>query len=381
MKKKNNLKQLIRRAFLVLVFLVGSLIATYPFYINALNNFLDEERMTYQLKMDKKKELELAEKRQANQVLAKSGFNAGGDPPFNETINDGKSEAYYKEHLIGSVSIPAIKVDIPLYDLTNNYLLSRGATLLSGTSYPTGGSNTHTVISAHSGLPERKLFTDLEEVKLKDIFVLSVYGKKLAYKVDKIEVVKPEETQHLKLEVGRDLATLLTCTPYTINSHRLLVTGHRIPYTQAVSNQVKASKELRNYQNLAILVGVVLIVGLAFLVLIKAVKAYLLANRHFDLSFVRVNDSGERVSGASYQLFTKSGKRPLMRDGKELVATSDENGVVCIEDLPGKFYILQELSPNAAIKLKAGVKKCRQKQMKLYLNKVDQRYFEQPLEG
>ncbi|OTN94487.1 srtC [Enterococcus faecium] len=117
--------------------------------------------------------------------------------------------------------------------------MEKGSSLLEGTSFPTGGKNTHAVISGHRGLPQVKLFTDLPELQEGDEFYLEVYGETLVYQVDQIKTVVPTDTQDLQIESGKDLVTLLTCTPYMINSHRLLVRG--IPYHPKVTDGIKKS--------------------------------------------------------------------------------------------------------------------------------------------
>lgn len=151
-----------------------------------------------------------------------------------------------------------------MFDTTNEKLLQEGATVLQGTSFPTGGIDTHSVISAHSGLPEKKLFTDLEDVKIGEIFVITLFEEKLAYEVDKIDVVEPRDTSVIDIEPGRDIVTLLTCTPYMINSHRLLVTGHRVPYTEEMAQAIKKADDTRKLKELLTLIGV----GVAILVLL-----------------------------------------------------------------------------------------------------------------
>lgn len=370
MKKKSpkgNGKRLFGQVMIVLMFMVGSMIALYPFYINALNNFLDEKRME-QMQTDlAKKQDELKKREEENKKLAKSGFSAGnGLDPFEEEPHGEKEDSYYAEHAIGSIAIPTIEVDIPLYDTTNNYLLNRGATVLQGTSFPSGGADTHTVISAHSGLPDRNLFTNLEDVKKGDQFVLTVYGKKLAYEVHKIEVVVPQDTSKLKIEPGQDLATLITCTPYMINSHRLLVTGHRVPYSEELKSLVKKGNQARETKNMAIIAGTILLVLLGLYLLYRAIKGFMLRRRRFDLVFLRENATGEVLPTAEYALFTKKGKSPIIRNGDTLKAKADAAGKVVFTDLPGSIYTLKEIAPDAAVQSRVGIKKWRQKQMRFY---------------
>ena len=134
------------------------------------------------------------------------------------------------DEMMGTVEIPKINIELPIYHTTDETVLERAAGHLEGSSLPVGGESTHAVISAHRGLPSASLFTDLDQLEEGDHFLLHVLDDTLAYEVDKISVVEPEETQDLAVEEGEDLVTLLTCTPYGVNSHRLLVRGHRVPY-------------------------------------------------------------------------------------------------------------------------------------------------------
>lgn len=130
--------------------------------------------------------------------------------------------------MIGYLTIDKIKVELPIYHGTSNEVLSKAVGHLEGTSLPVGGSGTHSVLSAHRGLPSFKLFTDLDKLEIGDTFVINVLDQTLTYQIDKITIVKPNQVNDLKIEKDKDYVTLLTCTPYGINTHRLLVRGVRI---------------------------------------------------------------------------------------------------------------------------------------------------------
>ena len=132
--------------------------------------------------------------------------------------------------MIGYLTIDKIKVELPIYHGTSNEVLSKAAGHLEGTSLPVGGSGTHSVLSAHRGLPSFKLFTDLDKLEIGDTFVINVLDQTLTYQIDKITIVKPNQVNDLKIEKDKDYVTLLTCTPYGINTHRLYVHGMRVPY-------------------------------------------------------------------------------------------------------------------------------------------------------
>ena len=157
-------------------------------------------------------------------------------------IRDENDEAYQAymaclnltgDGMMGSVEIPKINVSLPVYHTTEEDVLQHSAGHLEGSSLPVGGENTHAVISAHRGLPSASLFTDLDKLEEGDHFLFHILGETLSYEVDQIRVVEPDEVDGLGVVDGEDLATLFTCTPYGVNSHRLIVRGHRVPYVEA----------------------------------------------------------------------------------------------------------------------------------------------------
>ena len=172
---------------------------------------------------------------------------------YNLAITPGTADAYSEEALVsaaedydsqldiagngimGYVGIPKIQVNLPIYHGTDAEVLDRGVGHLLGSSLPVGGKNTHTILSGHSGMASQKMFTDLEQLSPGDIFYLNVLNETLAYQVTEINTVLPYETDLLGIVPGEDLCTLVTCTPYGVNTHRLLVRGYRIPYEEALT--------------------------------------------------------------------------------------------------------------------------------------------------
>ena len=172
---------------------------------------------------------------------------------YNLAITPGTADAYSEESLssaaenydnqldiagngiMGYVEIPKIQVNLPIYHGTDAEVLDRGVGHLLGSSLPVGGENTHTILSGHSGMASQKMFTDLEQLTQGDVFYLNVLNETLAYQVTEINTVLPYETDLLGIVPGEDLCTLVTCTPYGINTHRLLVRGSRIPYEEALT--------------------------------------------------------------------------------------------------------------------------------------------------
>lgn len=226
-----------RNALVIGLLLIGLLILFYPAYSNLFNQMrVHRMVVNYHESVDKKssskKKLELAKAREYNLKLI------GEKVPESFAKRTGiKHDTEYEgllnpsgNGMIGVISIPSIDVKLPIYHYTTKEILEKGAGHLFGSSLPVGGENTHSVITAHRGLPSAKMFTDLDELKIGDKFFIEVLDRKIAYKVDKIKTVKPEDTKDMKITEGEDFVTLVTCTPYGQNTHRLLVRGHRIPY-------------------------------------------------------------------------------------------------------------------------------------------------------
>ena len=145
--------------------------------------------------------------------------------------------------IMGYIEIPKIAWSLPVYHGTDEGALQIAIGHLEGSSLPVGGKSSHCVLSGHRGLPSARLFTDLDQMEEGDTFILNILGHKLAYEVDQIKVVLPEEMSDLEIQEGKDLCTLVTCTPYGINTHRLLVRGHRVKYVETkVQEQREVSK-------------------------------------------------------------------------------------------------------------------------------------------
>lgn len=154
------------------------------------------------------------------------------------------SETEYNQQLavtevMGYIDIPKIKVYLPIYHGITEEVLQKGIGHIDTTSLPVGGTSTHSVLSGHTGLPSAELFTDIDQLETGDVFYVHVLGEILAYKVDQIKIVLPENDDDIQIVQGEDYVTLLTCTPYGINDHRLLVRGTRIPYNVEQEEIVK----------------------------------------------------------------------------------------------------------------------------------------------
>ncbi|MCR0327077.1 class C sortase [[Clostridium] innocuum] len=165
--------------------------------------------------------------------------------------------------IMGILEIPSIDVKLPIYHGTSEEVLREGVGHLRETALPIGQKGCHSVLSTHRGLPEAKLFTDLDKLTIKDQFYIRLYNSTLAYEVDQIKVVKPSDTRYLKPEKGKDYVTLLTCTPYGINSHRLMVRGKRCKYVEKTKEVISSKVIPLEYIIAAGAAGILLIAVLA----------------------------------------------------------------------------------------------------------------------
>ena len=241
MRKRNSIKYLV----VFLLFLMAICLLVYPYIANYVfehraDSVIDAVEKSTDAIPDEEKEAAIQEAREYNAYIA-NGTVKLTDPFTADQSYDGVDEyesllRSSDDGVMGYVEIPVIDVSLPIYHGTSEEVLQKGVGHLQGTSLPVGGESTHTVLTGHTGLSHAKLFTDLTEVKEGDIFFLYVMGGKLAYQVDQIEVVLPSELDNLYVEQGKDLCTLVTCTPYGVNSHRLLVRGVRTDYQEAVDN-------------------------------------------------------------------------------------------------------------------------------------------------
>lgn len=268
--KKRKLLDLL----MLFLLLSGIGVLAYPFVSDALNNYLDQQIISHYQQQAVKENEEVMAKIQENmtkknQQLAKEGGNSGADPFTKKKEPVKKDRTYFEKHTIGILTIPKINVNLPIFDQTTMKLLEKGACLLEGTSYPIGGKSTHAVLSSHRGLSQAKLFTNLPQLKIKDHFYIEINGQYLAYQVDQIKTVEPTETEALQIQEDQDLVTLVTCTPYMINSHRLLVRGHRIVVEpEEIKESLEKVKQAKCTAFLLVsgLIGVLLLLFLVILI-------------------------------------------------------------------------------------------------------------------
>ncbi len=220
---------------LILIALVGAGLIAYPTFSDWWNSFHQSRAVASYMEavtdLDKGQyEAILKSAENYNKRLAKKGFLW--------KLSEEEEKEYYLElnindtGIMGYVSIPKINVELPIYHGTDEAVLQIAIGHLSGTSLPVGGESTHCVVSGHRGLPSARLFTDIDKLTEGDRFTMTVLNRTVTYEVDQIRVVEPTDLSDLTLQKGKDYCTLVTCTPYGINSHRLLVRGHRVENEQ-----------------------------------------------------------------------------------------------------------------------------------------------------
>lgn len=281
------MKKNVVRIILIVGFCTGLIISLYPLISNiysrrnqmdVINKYQEDIEKVDEQEMANELELANAYNRKLNQTIVLTD-------PFDPSAIDMADDVYYDilnytdDGVMAYINIPKIDVNLPIYHGTDNEHMLKGVGHLVGTSFPVGGIDTHAVLSAHSGLSTAELFTSLADLKKDDLFYIHVLDDVLAYEVDKINVVKPNETNDLKIVPGQDYVTLVTCTPYGINSHRLLVRGHRVEYDPDLEKQ--ESKKVNNdvwfeeyIKSIVSGIGIIVLI-IIFIVVLKRVKRVL----------------------------------------------------------------------------------------------------------
>ncbi len=269
-------KNFISNFILILIFFVGISLMLYPTVSDYWNSFHQSRAVAEyagqvaNLDNDLYKQL-LEEARQYNETLrGKNDYHHMSDQEMSEY----ESKLNISETgIMGYIEIPSIDVSLPIYHSTRESVLQIAVGHIEWSSLPVGGKGTHSVLSGHRGLPSAKLFTDLDKLVEGDTFLIRVLDETLTYEVDQIRIVLPEELDFLEIEDGEDLCTLVTCTPYGINTHRLLVRGHRIENdAQAKNIRVTADAILIEPIVMAPIVAVPILIILLVLLLVKTRK-------------------------------------------------------------------------------------------------------------
>ena len=213
--------------FAVLMILTGVAVFSYPFVSSALaNRNASVAVQEYNTSVSALQREEIDAIKEAAKAYNVIGKNAQGEG----VAQDSYIDLIQLGDVLGYITIPKIDLNLPIYEGTGSDVLAHGIGHLSETSYPLGGESTHSALSGHRGLAEAELFTNLDKLVLGDRFYLHILDEVLAYQVDQVLVVEPEQVEALEIVEGEDLCTLVTCTPIGINSHRLLVRGTRVEY-------------------------------------------------------------------------------------------------------------------------------------------------------
>ncbi|MBC2576619.1 class C sortase [Peptostreptococcus canis] len=280
MSKQKNKKR--KKTFgdylLLFIFLIGLGILSYPvisrmyYQINSTSVINDFEAGKSKLDIKEiNRRIDLAKAYNYSLISGGTGYR---DPYSKKQKEEGRKE--YARMLeinekMGHIKVPKINIDLPIYAGTSEKVLQKGVGHLEGTSLPVGGPDTHAVLTAHRGLPTAKLFTDLDKLQIGDTFYVYNIKEPLAYQIDSKKVIEPSEFQDLMISENHDYVTLLTCTPYMINSHRLLVRGHRIPYVKAKDKKETMEGKVRNWKKI-MLIALPIIIILAIYIRKKIVN-------------------------------------------------------------------------------------------------------------
>lgn len=220
---------------LIVIFFVGLSVLLYP----TISDYINEKHQSAAIASYDAKAAEISEEDYSRYFAEAEAYNQKlADHPGafytpDEITGYTQTLDISGTGIMGYVSIEKLGVKLPIYHGTDATVLEIACGHLQGTSLPVGGESTHAVLSAHRGLPSAKLFTDLDKMEVGDTFTVTVLNRVLTYEVDQISIVKPSETEALQIEQGKDYCTLMTCTPYGINTHRLLVRGHRVASEEA----------------------------------------------------------------------------------------------------------------------------------------------------
>ena len=246
---KSKIKENIPFIFFTLLFLIGFGIMLYPVLSNALSQISYNETISsYEQSVSDENSLlyqsMIQEAVHYNEKLTTSSIvDVFSDPEITNSEEYMNILNLNRDGVMGYISIPKIDIKIPIYHGTSSEVLSKGVGHLEGSSFPVGGESTHAILSAHRGLPSARLFTDLDQLEVGDKFYIYILDQVYTYQVDQVLVIEPSETEALQIQDGKDLVTLVTCTPYGVNTHRLLVRGERV---EELAEQVIESESNRD---------------------------------------------------------------------------------------------------------------------------------------
>lgn len=323
-KKKSN-------KLFIFIFILGLGILSYPMISNWYYRIESNNQVAdYKEARDLLSDEEIQRRMRLAKIYNDNLGNVTPKDPYSEEEKHKAIENYAQmlelRTKIGVIVIPSIDVDLPIYAGTNEEILQKGAGHLEGTSLPIGGESSHTVITAHSGLPSARLFTDLQKVKMGEKFYIENIGGTLAYEVDHIDIIEPSDFQQLLVVPEKDYATLLTCTPIMINTHRLIVRGHRVPYVPEVDDKIMEDKG----GNLGIDKRLIILLIFAIIILVR----YLLSKRKKKLARKRELERAKNIELAKMGM-SKVNENDLhdvndnskTNDGNNDMSKDDGNGV------------------------------------------------------
>lgn len=271
------MKKKLSNIILVLIFLTGVSLLVYPTFSDWWNSMHQSRAIAAYVDQvntldDAQYETMLEQARAYNETLV------GKEDRYN--LSEAETEEYNSlldvtgTGIMGYVVIPKINVRLPIYHGTDPAVLEIAIGHIAGSSLPVGGESTHCVLSGHRGLPSAKLFTDIDQLEVGDQFMLEVLGDTLTYEVDQINVVLPDELEDIEIEEGQDLCTLVTCTPYGVNTHRLLVRGHRVETKE--ENHVRVVSDAAQIEPMT----VSLVISLPVLVIIMLLRMIFAGKKH-----------------------------------------------------------------------------------------------------
>lgn len=260
-----------------IIFVIGFCIFAFPFVMRAIAYFNQTTAVyNYKDEFSNISQEELEQRQQAsddynNKIADEKPIVSMGEEIENSTDSQSVFDFLKTGEVIGTLTIPKISVEIPIYEGIDNYNLEKGVAHLKDTSYPSGELSTHSVLAGHSGLTRAKILDDLDQVEIGDNFKIEYLNNTLNYEVVDIQIVLPHETESLRIKDGESLVTLVTCTPKSINTHRLLVTGKKVDLVEEIKTEQKFINFLKvNY--IYIIVFLIIIIGVITLVIIKFKK-------------------------------------------------------------------------------------------------------------
>ena len=273
-KVKKKASQIISSIVTILVLLMGIALVLYPTVADKINEAVNHKAIgEYQEQLltldDSAYEAMLKSAQDYNDRLFRSD-------PYIGTLTAEEQKEYESllnldsSGMMGYIEVPKSKIYLAIYHGTEEKVLQTGAGHLEASSLPVPGESTHIVLSGHSGLPSARLFTDLDQLKIGDTFTLHVLRETLTYQVDRMERVAPDKLKNLRIEQGKELCTLMTCTPYGINTHRLVITGHRIETPTEVSQDSEPVLQIvtSKWNQWFIFLPVILLVGIVIIVIL-----------------------------------------------------------------------------------------------------------------